>query len=51
VKESGVGVACGRYGGEENVYMVFVGKHEGGLPLARPGCRWEDTINMNCKEI
>jgi hypothetical protein len=29
----------------------LVGNPEGKKPLVRPGCRWEDNINMNLREI
>jgi hypothetical protein len=33
------------------VYRVLVGKPEGKRPLGRPGCRWEDGIRMDLREI
>jgi hypothetical protein len=38
-------------GEERNVYRVLMGKPEGKRPLERPGCRWEDGIRMNLREI
>jgi hypothetical protein len=43
-----VGRACGTHGRGRNVYR---GKPEGKRPLERPGCRWEDGIKMDPREI
>jgi hypothetical protein len=34
-----------------NVCDILVGKPEGKRPLGRPGCRWEDNIGMELREI
>jgi len=41
--------ACSAYGGD--VYRVLVGNPEGKIPLGRPGCRWEDNIKTDLKEV
>jgi hypothetical protein len=33
------------------VYRVLMGKREGGRPLGRPRCRWEDNIKMDLQEV
>jgi hypothetical protein len=33
------------------IYGVLVGRPEGKRPLGRPGCRWEDNIKMDLREI
>jgi hypothetical protein len=40
-----------RMGEDRKVYRVLVGKPEGKRPLGRPGCRWEDGIRMDLREI
>jgi hypothetical protein len=42
-------VAC--MGEKRNAYIVLVGKPEGQRPLGRPRHRWEDSIEMDCREI
>jgi hypothetical protein len=32
-------------------YRVLVGKPEGKRALRKPGCRWEDNIEMDIKEV
>jgi hypothetical protein len=32
-------------------YRIVVGTSEGKRPLARPRCRWEDNIQMDCKDV
>jgi hypothetical protein len=32
--------------GRKDVFRVLVGKHEGKIPLGRPGHRWEDNIKV-----
>jgi hypothetical protein len=34
-----------------NAYKIFVGKHKEKMPLARPSGRWEDSIEMDIREI
>jgi hypothetical protein len=34
-----------------NAYDISLGKPEGKRPLGRPGCRWEDNIRMDLKDI
>jgi hypothetical protein len=34
-----------------SVYRVLVGRPEGKRPLRRPGCRWEDYIRMDLRDI
>jgi hypothetical protein len=33
------------------VYRVLMGKPQGKRPLGRPGCKWEDGIRMDVREI
>jgi hypothetical protein len=33
------------------VYGVLVGKPKGKRPMGRLGCRWEDNIKMDLREI
>jgi len=40
-----------RIGERRGVYRVLVGKPEGKRPLGRPGCRWEDNIEMDLQEL
>jgi hypothetical protein len=40
-----------RMGEGRGVYNVLVGTSEGKRPLGRPRRRWEDSINMNLREI
>jgi hypothetical protein len=35
-----------RMGKRKGIYRVLVGKPEGKRPLWRPGCGWEDDINL-----
>jgi hypothetical protein len=32
-------------------YRVLVGRPEGKRPLARPRCRWEDTVKIDLQEV
>jgi hypothetical protein len=41
----------GRMGEERVVHMVFVGKPEGKMPLARPRRRCEINIKMDLQEV
>jgi hypothetical protein len=34
-----------------NAHWLLVGKHEGKRLLGRPGCRWEDDIRKDLREI
>jgi hypothetical protein len=34
-----------------NAYKIFVRKPEEKAPIRRRGCRWEDNIKMDYKEI
>jgi hypothetical protein len=36
---------------KRNAYRLLVGKPEGKRPLARPGCRWLNNIEMDLREI
>jgi hypothetical protein len=38
-------------GGEENVYMLLIGKPQGKRPLGRPRCRWLYNFKMDLVEI
>jgi hypothetical protein len=38
-------------GRKMNVCMILVGKAEGKRPLGGPGCRWEDNIKMDLRDI
>jgi hypothetical protein len=40
-----------RMGEGRSVYRVLVGKPEGKRSLGRPGCRWEDNIKLDLREI
>jgi hypothetical protein len=40
-----------RMGEGRNVYRVLVGKFEGKRPLGRPGCRWENEIKLDLREV
>jgi hypothetical protein len=46
-----VGWTCGMHGDRRGVYRILVGRPEGKRPLGRPGCRWEDNIKMDFREI
>ena len=34
-----------------DMYRVLVGKPEGKSPLGRTGCRWDDDIKMNHRDV
>jgi hypothetical protein len=34
-----------------NVYIIFVGKPKGKIPLRRPSCRWQNNVRMDLTEI
>jgi hypothetical protein len=36
---------------KRNAYRILVGKLEGKRPPGRPGCRWEDNIRMDLRDI
>jgi hypothetical protein len=38
-------------GERKGAYRALVGKPEGGRPLGRPRCRWEDNIKMDLREV
>jgi hypothetical protein len=38
-------------GETRDAYRNLVGKPEGMRPLGRPGCKWEDNIKMDLREI
>jgi hypothetical protein len=40
-----------RMGELRGAYNILVGKPEGGRPLGRPMCKWEDNIRMYLREI
>jgi hypothetical protein len=40
-----------RMGKVRGAYNILVGRPEGRRPLGRPGCRWEDNIKMDLREI
>jgi hypothetical protein len=42
-------MAC--MGEGRGVYRVLVGRSESKRPLGRPGCRWEDNIKMDLREM
>jgi hypothetical protein len=42
-------VAC--MGEGRGAYRVLVGRPEGKRPLGRPGCRWEDNMKRNLREV
>jgi hypothetical protein len=39
------------HGGEIGVYGVLIRRPEGKRPLGEPGCRWEDNIEMDLREM
>jgi hypothetical protein len=45
-----MGRACSTHERDEKLYIILVGKSEGGKPLGRPRCRWEDSITMDLGE-
>jgi hypothetical protein len=51
VKEVEMGRANNTMGENRNAYRILVGKPGGKRPLGRPGCRWEDTVKMDLREI
>jgi hypothetical protein len=46
-----MGRAFRTHGEKWNLYRILVGRPEGRIPLAWPTHRWEDNINMDCREI
>jgi hypothetical protein len=34
-----------------NEYKLLVVKPEGKMPLGRPGCRWDDNIRMDLRQV
>jgi hypothetical protein len=42
--------ACSTHGENRKAYRVLVVKPEGKRPLARPRCRWVDSIKMDLRE-
>jgi hypothetical protein len=44
-------VACMGRRRKKNAYRILVEKPKRKRPLGRPGCRWEDNIKMNPREI
>ena len=42
---------CSVHGTIQNSYRVLVGKAEGGTPLGKPRCTWEDDIKMDLREV
>jgi len=47
-----MGGTCSAYWREERgLYRVLVGKPEGKRTLGRLGCKWEDNIKMDRKEV
>jgi hypothetical protein len=51
VKENEMGRICSMHREKSFAYMVYVGKAEGRRPPAKPGCRWEDNIKIDFREI
>ena len=51
IQEDEMGGACGTYGGLGKCKQDLMGKLQGKGSLGRPGCRWEDNIETNLKEI
>jgi hypothetical protein len=39
------------HGAKMNAYRILVGKPEGKRQLGKPGCRWEDNIKIDLREI
>jgi hypothetical protein len=50
-KKDEMGRRCSTQGEKRNAYRVLVGKPEGNRPLERPRRRWENNIEMDCREI
>jgi hypothetical protein len=46
-----MGWTCGTRGEGRGVHRVLVGRPEGGRPLGRHRCRWENNIKMDLREI
>jgi hypothetical protein len=42
--------ACSLHGGEENAYLILVGKKEGKRPLGRLTRRWGYNTDMDLRE-
>jgi hypothetical protein len=40
-----------RMGEVTGAYNILVGRSEARRPLGRPGCKWEDSIKMDLREI
>jgi hypothetical protein len=51
IQDDEMGGACGTYCGLGKCIHDLVGKLHGKRPLGRTGCRWEDNIETNFKEI
>jgi hypothetical protein len=39
------------HGEKSSACRVLVGNPEGKRPLGRPGCRWEDNVKLDLREI
>ena len=46
-----MGWACRPYGERKGAYMVLVVKNERKRQLGRPGCKWENNIKNDLKEV
>ena len=46
-----MGGSCSKYGGQERLYRVLVGKPEGKRPLGRSRHIWEDYIKIVLQKV
>jgi len=51
IKEDEMGGSYGTYGGLGKCIQDMVGELQGKRPLGRTGCRWEDNIETNLKDV
>jgi hypothetical protein len=51
MKEDEVDEACSAHGGDEKCIQSLVGRPKGKRPLRGPGCKKEDNIKMDLREV
>jgi hypothetical protein len=51
IEKNEMGGACSAYRKRRGKYRVLVGEPERKRPLGRPRNRWEDTIEMDLREV